>query len=149
MKENFNPNPCPECGAALEAGLTCQDHFHQMLFWEAENPENGEVHHLAVLCYHLQHPSLYSPEGLQEGMDLLVEFLERGSSPQEVRRTRRARVDSGRRSWKIRGAPGAQGAYDPPIRWTMTAADVVAAGEPNYRQSVQVWAESILAQIPR
>ncbi len=32
-----------------------------------------------VLCYHLQHPSLYSPEGLDEAKRLLIEFLEHGS----------------------------------------------------------------------
>lgn len=68
---------CPECGAAWVGQKMCQDDFHQMLFWEAENPAYGEVHHLMVLCYHLQHPSLYSPEGLTEARKLLAEFVER------------------------------------------------------------------------
>ncbi len=28
---------CAECGAAWQEGKTCQDHFHQMLFWEADD----------------------------------------------------------------------------------------------------------------
>jgi hypothetical protein len=37
---------CPECGASWDDEATCQDHFHQMLFWENEYPDYGaEVHH--------------------------------------------------------------------------------------------------------
>ena len=73
------PQRCPECGASWTNGQTCDDYFHQMLFWEVENPGDGaEVHHLMVLCYHLQHPSLYSPAGLSEARRLLAEFVERG-----------------------------------------------------------------------
>ena len=73
---------CPECGASWEGEQTCQDHFHHMLFWENENPTSGaEVHHLMVLSYYLQHPSLYSPEGLDEARRLLTGFLEGGPPP--------------------------------------------------------------------
>ncbi len=72
---------CPDCGAAHATGVTCQDDFHQMLFWEAEEPARGEVHHLMVLCYHLQHPGLYSPAGLQHALGLLEDFVVRGQSP--------------------------------------------------------------------
>ena len=58
VREMSDLERCPECGAVLHDGETCEAYFHQMLFWEAENPANGEVHHLAVLCYHLQHPHL-------------------------------------------------------------------------------------------
>lgn len=136
---------CPECGAQLREGVTCEDYFYQMLFWENEFPENGEVHHLAVLCYHLQHPSRYSPEGLRYALGLLADFVERGRDPQEVRRRSRDSVDSGSRSWKITGRPGAQGAYPRPVRWKMTAADVVAGGAEQYRASVRAWARATLA----
>ena len=57
---------CPECGAAWKAEESCETYFHQMLFWEAEHPAYGaEVHHLLVLCYYLQHPSLYSPDRIE------------------------------------------------------------------------------------
>jgi hypothetical protein len=116
---------CPECGAVWEGGHTCQDDFHQMLFWEAEDLQRREVHHLTVLCYHLQHPSLYSPEGLAYLQQLLYEFVQQGVAPQEVRKRNRTQVDSGRRTWKITARPGAQGAYLHPVMWTMTAADVI------------------------
>ena len=100
-----SPQVCPECGAVWHDEKTCQDHFHQMLFWEAEHPSYGEVHHLMVLCYHLQHPSLYSPEGLGAAKHLLAEFLERGATTDDVRKRQRAELDSSKRTWKIKGRP--------------------------------------------
>src|SRR5687768_18585806 len=96
---------CPECGAPQVGGKTCQDDFHQMLYWESEDPTLGEVHHLMVLCYHLQHPGLYSPEGLTAAKNLLVSFLEEGLSTEEVRRRNRSRLDSGKRTFKIKATP--------------------------------------------
>jgi hypothetical protein len=135
---------CPECGAAWRGEETCQDFFHQMLFWEHENPAYGAVHHLMVLSYYLQHPSLYSPEGLAEAKHLLIEFLERGATPAEVRSNNRARVDSSKRTWKIKGTAASSGSYEQPVRWSITAAEVVAAGPEGYCEQVRAWAGSIL-----
>ena len=118
-----------------------------MLFWESEKPALAEVHHLTVLCYHLQHPSLYSPEGLAEARQLLVEFVVNGRSPAEFRKRNRARVDSSQRNWKIKGTLAAYGSYDPPIEWTMTAADVVAGGLSNYCDNVRAWTQSLQAAL--
>lgn len=134
---------CPECGAPLSAGETCADFFHQMLFWENEDPGRGAVHHLIVLCYHLQHPSLYSIEGLANGRQLLDDFIERGLSPIEARKRNRERVDSGNRNWSITARPGNQGAYERPIRWSMTAADVVAGGADDYLENIRSWARAV------
>jgi hypothetical protein len=134
---------CSECGAVWLDGNTCQDYFHQMLFWENENPEYGEVHHLMVLSFHLQHPGLLSLEGLQEAADLLIEFLERGSTPRQVRNSRRSKVSSGKRDWKIIATGASKGAYSRPIQWAMTAANVVAEGRENYCANVRRWAENI------
>jgi len=135
---------CADCGASLINGQTCEDHFHQMLFWEAENPVYGaEVHHLLVLCYHLQHPSLYSPAGLNEARRLLVEFVERGTLPVEVRQRNRTRLDSSQRDWKIKGTAASHGWYDHAVAWRMTAADVVAGGSEHYCDNVRLWAQSI------
>jgi hypothetical protein len=118
-----------------------------MLFWENEFPEYGVVHHLMVLCYHLQHPSLYSPEGLKYSTGLLVDFLERGLSPEEVRRRSRAQVDSGKRTWKVTGSAGGRGAYAHPVQWTMTAGEVTAAGAEQYVDRVRQWAKAILKDL--
>ena len=135
---------CLECGTAGKAGETCETYFHQMLFWESEYPAYGaEVHHLMVLCYYLQHPSLYSPEGLNEARRLLVEFVEHGTAPVEVRRRHRARVDSSKRGWKITATATAHGSYDRALVWKMTAADVVAGGADHYCANVRRWAQAI------
>lgn len=135
---------CPTCGAALPDGTTCENHFHQMLFWESENPALGIVHHLMVLCYHLQHPHLYSVEGLAEGKRLLIAFVQDDISTEEIRRRNRGKLDSGSRSWKVTARPDSWGAYSHPVQWTMTAADVVAGGADGYVDSVRAWAKSVL-----
>ena len=137
------PQRCPECGALWTNAPPCEEQFHQMLFWEAEYPAYGEVHHLMVLCYHLQHPSLYSPEGLNEARRLWVEFVEHGAAPVEVRQRNRARVDSGKRDWKITARANSHGAYDRVLDWPLTAADVVADGADHYCDNVRRWARSI------
>ncbi|HEY7348534.1 MAG TPA: DUF5946 family protein [Ktedonobacterales bacterium] len=138
-------NQCPECGAAWRNNLTCQDHFHQMLAWEAEYPDKTLAgHHLMVLCYHLQHPHLYSPQGLEQAKQLLVAFVEQGATPDEMRRRQRGTVDSGKRAWKIKGTPTSYGAYARPIQWPTTAADITAAGVDAYLDNVQAWARSVV-----
>jgi hypothetical protein len=97
-----------------------------------------------VVCYHLQHPSLYSPEGLRCAIQLLAEFLDDGIAPDEVRRRDRQKVDSGARKYKIKGTPASHGAYPSPVHWTMTAADVIAGGPALYNQNVKKWAHSVL-----
>ena len=139
---------CPECGTAWADSVTCQGHFHQMGFWEIEKPAFArEVHHLMVVSYYLQHPSLYSPEGLNGAKKLLVDFVERGISPQHVRQRDRDKVDSGKRKYKIKGTAASHGAYAHPIRWTMTAADVTAGGLDNYVANVRLWAQSLLSDL--
>jgi uncharacterized protein DUF5946 len=127
---------CPDCGAVLRAGEICRDHFDQMLFWETEEPSRGAVHHLMVLCFHLQHPHLYSPQALTDAQVMLADFLEGGVTPHMMRRRMRDRVDLGKRTFKITGDK-VPGAYDHVIHWTTTCADVVAAGTYHYCESVE------------
>ena len=138
---------CHECGAAWQGGKRCEDDFHQMLARESEDPTLWEVHHLMVLCYHLQHPSLYSPEGLAWAQNLLVNFVELGMSTEEVRRRNRTNLDSGNRKWKIKGTPDSHGSYTRPVKWTMTAADVTAGGMSDYCDNVRAWAQSVLVSL--
>jgi hypothetical protein len=139
---------CPECGAEWHNGETCQDYFYQMLFWEWEIPDyKGEVHHLVVLSYHLQHPSLYSPEGLDAAMHLLADFLERDVMTEDVRRDNRAILDSHTRAWKIKGTSNYHGAYSHPIQWTTTAANVIAGGLDNFCDSARTWSRLVLEDL--
>lgn len=134
---------CPECSADWSDGQTCQDHFHLMGFWELDH-QLYDVHHLMVACYHLQHPSLYSPQTLNDVKHMLAEFVEGGVTPQEMRKRISKSVDSGVRTHKIAGTPESHGEYAHPINWPMRVTDVTAAGIENYYASVQAWAESIL-----
>ncbi len=135
---------CPECGADWSDGITCQDDFYQFGYWELSDLANlGVVHHLMVLSYHLQHPSLYSPDGLKFSSGLLVDFVVRGITPQEIRRRDRDRLDSSKRQFKIKGTPELHGAYEHPLAWTMHASDVAKGGTAHYVEYVRAWAQSI------
>jgi hypothetical protein len=136
-------NRCPECGADWSSGQTCTDHFHLMSAWELDN-QLYAVHHLMVLCFYLQHPSLYSPEGLRDARRLLVGFLEDGLTPQQARQRFAGVVSSGTRTYKITGTPDSYGTYRYPVQWTMTAASVTAAGLEDYYATVRAWADSVL-----
>jgi hypothetical protein len=138
---------CPECGAAWQGDETCEALFHQMLYWENEQPDLGAVHHLMVLSYHLQHPTLFSQAGLDYGVQLLKDFLEGGLTPQQARQEKRFDIDSSRRTWKLRPRPEAQGAYSRPVRWMMTAKDVVRSGAEGYTEQIHIWANSILSDL--
>src|ERR1051325_3172260 len=109
------PQACPACGADWSDGKTCEDHFHQMLFWENEFPEYTlEVHNFLVLNYYIQHPHLYSPEGLQGAIQILGDFLG-GMTPEQMRKKMRDEVDSSNRPWKVTGTPESHGSYPTPI----------------------------------
>jgi hypothetical protein len=96
-----------------------------------------------VLCYHLQHPSLYSPQGLREAIQLLTDFLQRGFTPEQVRKRNRSVLSSSTRTWKIKGTPTSHGTYGHQIAWKMTAANVIEGGMDNYCDSVRTWARSV------
>jgi hypothetical protein len=114
-----------------------------MLFWENEDPANGAVHHLMVVTYHIQHPSLYSTESLDYAKQLLEAFLVEGLSPDEVRKLIQPQVNSSHRSWKIKGTPDNHGAHPQSVRWLVTAVDVITGGIENYCANVERWAWSI------
>ena len=105
-------------------------------------PDKNEVHHLMVLCYHLQHPSLYSAETLPGAVDLLVDFLIRGLTPSQVRKRARGRLSSSKRKYKIVASPGSHGAYIHPVAWTQRARDVVKNSPDRYNDSVRAWARA-------
>lgn len=118
-----------------------------MLFWENETPDHGTVHPIMVLCYHLQHPGLLSPEGLVSMKSLLIDFLYHNLNPEEVRRRNRSKLSSTQRGWKIKATAVRKATYVQPIEWSVTAQDVTAAGSNNYLETVRGWAKSILSDL--
>lgn len=134
---------CSECGAEIIGGVPCDNHFHTLLAWEWDY-DMQEMHHLLVLCYHLQHPSYYSPEALEVAILQLKQFVEEGITPQKMLETMRDAVASDVREYQIKGTAEHHGHYAAPPNWTMTIGDVVAAGHENYYDSVRQWAHEIL-----
>jgi hypothetical protein len=118
-----------------------------MLAWEIEEPKNLQVHHLTVLCYYLQHPALYSPEGLQHGRSLLKKFVVHNEKPQVIRQQAKSTLASDKRTWKIKGTADSHGTYSPPIKWQMTAADIIESGIENYIQNIHRWSRLIYDQL--
>jgi hypothetical protein len=137
------PQTCPACGADQSDGKTCEDHFHQMLFWENEYPQYTlEVHNFLVTCYYVQHPHLYSPEGLSGAITMLGEFVS-GVTPQQMRDKIRDKVNSSNRTWKIKGTAESHGSYAVPVPWTMFARDITSRPVEDYADNIQAWARSM------
>lgn len=136
-------NKCPECGAELPPGELCEDRFNLCLAHEYENPVSyGQVHHLMVACYMLQH-NRYSREGWLGARQIVFQSLKQGATPAELRKRNRQRVDSGHRKWSVtRGEriPGFER-----IAWTRTIADVRMDNPETYCADVKLWATSVLA----
>jgi len=59
---------CPECGAT---DVACEIRFNEFLILEFTDPGFGEVHHLTVATYMLQHSSKLTRQGWLQMRDLL------------------------------------------------------------------------------
>jgi hypothetical protein len=115
-----------------------------MLIWDFETPTRAfKLHHLTVLCYHLQHPSLYSPEALESAKKFLRSIIEKDVFAQKLLGINRQTLTSNGRTWKIKGTLESHGSYQSEIKWSMTAFDIVTHGLSSYTEMVQKWAESI------
>lgn len=136
-------NPCPSCGAPIPDGGACHESFDLLLSWEWEY-QMQDVHHLLVACYHIQHPHLYSQEGLAGALDLLRRWVVEGEYVFDVRESIRGGVSNSQRDYPITARPDNIGAFHQPIAWTMTAADVVAAGPDRFYDSVCAWAAGMV-----
>lgn len=141
------PTYCPVCGGAEPDGGACIDHFHQMGVWELEHGLY-DLHHLMVLCYYLQHPHLYSREGLEGALRLIRRFVIDGDYVFAVRTELRPNVQQQRRDYPITARPDNYGSYPTPIVWTITASDVIAAGIDRYYESIRAWAKSVVEALP-
>lgn len=120
---------CPECGAKLEKGKSCRDYFNQMLVWDFEDFSGaGSVHHLTVLCYHLQHPSLYSPVALNAAKIFLKSIIENNLTAHELLEQNRQDLSKQKKNFSIKGTTNSHATYLRPIIWSMTVINVVEDG---------------------
>lgn len=135
---------CLECGAPLKNVKLCRDYLNEMIKWDFEDFTGvGKVHHLTVLSYNLQHPSLYSPKGLIDATGSLKGFLANSESFKEHDARNRKMLASDVRDWRITGSPESHGRYVIEPQWKMRASDVVEGGLPDYVENVKEWATSV------
>lgn len=134
---------CQECGSPLIKVNTCQDYFNQMLAWDFEDPSGaGRYHHLTVLCFNLQHPTMYSKEGLEIAKNLLKEFIDMKDSSSYLYKKLNDEF-SKPRDWSIQGNDKNHGKYSVTPKWRIFAYDVVKDGREKYPKHVEEWANEI------
>ncbi len=139
---------CSECGASLRGVENCRDYFNQMLVWDFEDFNGaGSVHHLTVLCYHMQHPSLYSRVALTHAKQFLKEVIQNNLSAKELLEKSREFLVTKVNDSSVKGSPGNHGTYSLKILWSMTADKVIADGLGMYQTHVNEWAQSIYNDI--
>lgn len=135
---------CAECGTELQGVLRCQEYFERMLAWDFSDFAGvGQVHHLMVLCYYLQHPSHYSPEGLTHAIQILKKVIEESFTDRDLYQEESAVFSSTNRTWNVSGTEESHGTYVTKIPWSMTVSAVVKEGISQYPTKVKEWAQTI------
>ncbi len=130
---------CPECGAP---GDTCHEKFESMLALEFEDPKVfGAVHHLTVICFNLQHSSMFTDESIAWMSSTVQAIVEEGLSPAELRERSVKKFDG--KVKVLRKAPRTSSK----IAWSMTVLDVRTDSPEIYVKDVTAWAKSILADM--
>ncbi len=137
---------CPECGAQLADGTTCQSIFDSFLALEFSDPAYGAVHFLTVACFMIQH-NRYSDEALAWIQPKLRAHLEDGLAVEDLRRQAAAETRSPERGWKVLRSTQARPL--PEVAWQVTIADVAAhaADAQSYCDWVRRWGAATLRQM--
>ncbi|HMX19672.1 MAG TPA: DUF5946 family protein [Anaerolineales bacterium] len=128
---------CPECGAT-----NCESRFHEFLALEFSNAAYGNVHHLTVAAYMLQHSSKLTREGWRYERELLRAFLVENKTPAFIRRQNRDRVDDSKRTFKIKSKDGSP--FINRFAWTKTILNVRAENAEVYCADITTWAGAVL-----
>ena len=131
---------CPECGAPDQL---CQTRFDEFLALEFTDAGYGAVHHLTVATFMVQHSSRMTREGWMYERELLREFLVENKPPAFIRKQNKDLVDSGKRTFKIKTRDGKR--IIEKSTWSKTILDVRTENADVYREDVNVWAMSVLA----
>ncbi len=139
-------NYCPQCGALIRNGVTCEEAFHQMLALEFEDESFNDIHFLTVATYMIQHGQ-YSPAALVWIEERLREYLHDGVSTSRIRRQAVQHMDGKQRNWKVLRQPD-----EPPqdfIPWSITIQEVFQSYQdpPGYCRAVKHWAEVTLNEM--
>lgn len=139
-------NTCPECGAFLPDGNSCQEIFDSFLVLEFTHPAYGEIHMLTVACFLIQH-GRYSDEGLTWIAEKLRSNLEDGVSADQIRRQATKEMDQKKRTWKVNRS--SEPPLLPKVAWSMTIADVAAKYKDaeSYCKLITQWAKITLQEM--
>ncbi len=132
---------CPECGAADQK---CEARYHECLVKEFSEAGYGNVHHLTVATYMIQHSSKLTKEGWLFERNLLKEFLVEHKAPAFIRKQNKDKVDSGKRDFKIASKDGL-----PKIAhstWEKTILDVRLEEAEQYCKDITAWAVAVLRE---
>ena len=130
---------CPECGALDQL---CQTRFDEFLILEFTNAGYGAVHHLTVTAFMIQHSSRMTREGWMYERELLREFLIENKPPSYIRKQNKDRVDSGKRTFKIKSRDGKR--IIEKSTWKKTILDVRTENAEIYCEDITSWARSVL-----
>jgi hypothetical protein len=119
-----------------------------MIAWDfSDFAEVGQIHHLTVLCYYLQHPSHYSPQALQKAKNILKDVIEKNFSDKDIYQKESDVFSSDKRKWSVEGTTTNHGEYGSDIHWKMTVYEVVKDGLDRYPENVKKWAHTIYEDI--
>ena len=130
---------CPECGAPDQL---CQTRFDEFLVLEFTDAGYGAVHHLTVAAFMVQHSSRMTREGWLFERELLREFLVENKAPSYIRKQNKDRVDSGKRTFKIKSRDGKR--IIEKSTWKKTILDVRTKNAEVYCEDITSWARSVL-----
>lgn len=130
---------CPECGAPDQL---CQTRFDEFLVLEFTDAGYGAVHHLTVAAFMVQHSSKLTREGWLHERELLREFLVENKPPAFIRKQNKDRVDSGKRTFKIKSRDGKR-IIEKSV-WKKTILDVRTENAEVYCEDITSWALSVL-----
>jgi hypothetical protein len=140
---------CPECGAPVPEGGTCQQNFHALLLLEGEVPgaPGGLPHFYAVASYGLQHPDSmsYTAEALAWLRSAVARALSGEVDVADLRRSARHQGGSAR----VQRRDGDEVPGWGISSWSMTVTDVLAGGADVYAERVRDWGASIVADLER
>ena len=138
---------CPECGAVLSEGSTCQTIFEELLSLEYTNSAYGQVHFFTVACFMIQHRR-YSDEALAGMQSLLRAYLDEELTAQQLRERARRGMNTATRTWKVRRQTDAP--PQPKVAWRLSIADVAQSIQDpqKYGEHVKQWARATLQQMP-
>ncbi len=135
---------CPECGAALDPGVSCDDLLVKVGLWEQDAPGVKDTqHHLLVLCWEIQHPRRFSDQALAWACESVRRAVTEGLSTEELRDRSLEGQTPTDRVWKVMGGGGVAVQR----KWPVTLADVADEGYAGLPESIQRWAESVLGEL--